>query len=189
LGTKNYRCESVDFVGLDCPGYRLPTEAEWEVAVRAGTETALYSGGLTLKGEYHAPELDGIAWYGGNSGVDYPGGDPCSHWSEKQFAALRCGTHPVARKGANAWGLHDMLGNVAELTWDPIGPYTAAEAVDPLGARGSTYRVIRGGSWGSTAGHVRAAYRYHIEPSDNWALLGFRLARGQVRQAEGRSPR
>ena len=99
----------------------LPSEAQWEYACRAGTETALYSGNLEILGERNAPALDPIAWYGGNSGVDFDlkDGHDSSDWSEKQYPHTRAGTRPVKLKRVNPWGLYDLLGNVWEWTQDP----------------------------------------------------------------------
>jgi len=163
MGTESYSCDGVPFKGLDCLGYRLPTEAEWEVAARAGTTTAIYTGGLTLQGRWAAPELDLIAWYAGNSGD---------------------ATHFARGKKANPWGFHDMLGNVFEWTWDSWQeeiPTTLV--VDPLGPAQGAIRVFRGGSWYGNARYVRAAYRFGDQPSIRNSFLGFRLARGQVRSS------
>ena len=125
--------------------YRLPTEAEWEYAARAGTT-----------GVRHG-ELDSIAWYAGNSGGR---------------------THPVGEKRANAWGLHDMLGNVWEWTADWYGWYPSGSVTDPEGALWGSGRVGRGGGWLGGARYVRSAYRGNISPGnrDNHGL-GFRLVR------------
>jgi formylglycine-generating enzyme required for sulfatase activity len=160
-----------------CTGYRLPTEAEWEYAARAGTTTALYTGPLTIAGDHNGPELDPIAWYGGNSGVNYSGGADCSGWSNKQYSSSTCGTHPVARKRGNDWGLYDMLGNVWELTWDWYGSYPSGSVTDPTGPGGGSGRVGRGGGWSSGARGCRSALRGNSAPGLRFVFLGFRLSR------------
>ena len=165
--------------GLDV---RLPTEAEWEYGCRSGTATATYAGDLKIRGANDAPVLDAIAWYGGNSGEDFEleNGEDSSEWPEKQYPHRLAGSHPVAKKEANPWGLYDSLGNVYEWCSDWFGSYEGGEVVDPIGSETGSFRVIRGGSWVNLARFVRAAYRNLFDPSDRWSLLGFRLARGQV---------
>jgi len=163
--------------GPSCGGYRLPTEAEWEYAARAGTTTALYTGGLTIRGDNNGPELDPIAWYGGNSGVSYSGGYDCSGWSAKQYSSSSCGTHPVGGKRPNQWGLYDMLGNVLEWCDDWKDNYSGGSVTDPTGPSSGARRVIRGGSWRSNAGYVRAAIRSFIDPGFRNVYLGLRPAR------------
>jgi formylglycine-generating enzyme required for sulfatase activity len=151
-------CTGATFLGLDCTGYRLPTEAEWEYAARAGTTTATYVGNLsgTVTGCTTAQaNLDGIAWWCLNSGSR---------------------TQAVGGKTANAWGLRDMLGNVLEWTWDGYGTYPGT-VTDPLGAATGSGRVGRGGSWNSVAGSARAARRLLGDPDDRGNNVGFRLAR------------
>jgi formylglycine-generating enzyme required for sulfatase activity len=179
-GEGNFECTGVTFAGLSCKGYRLPTEAEWEYAARAGTTTALYTGGMTLRDVNDAPEVDPIAWYQGNSGVDYEGGYDCSHYPGKQYASSRCGTHPVAKKQPNAWGLFDMLGNVYEWVQDWYhdsyngAPSDGSAWESPAGSK----RVIRGGSWGVQPVGTRVAFRYWHDPGRSRdGDLGFRVAR------------
>ncbi len=119
--------------------YRLPTEAEWEYAARAGTTGARYG------------ELDEIAWWSGNS-------------------AGR--THPVGRKRPNAWGLHDMLGNVWEWTADWYRSYLGADR-----KFSDLCLVNRGASWGSHAWSARCAYRNRNSPRTRSRYIGFRLVR------------
>ncbi len=147
--------------------WRLPTEAEWEYACRAGTETATYAGPIAIQGKHNAPILGPIAWYGGNSGVD----DLDNGW-EKEIMHLRATTHSVARKRANPWGLYDTLGNVWEWCQDAVD-------LDMTPNSEGLFRVIRGGSWSALARYVRAASRrrFHLGVSSD--DFGFRLARGQ----------
>ena len=123
-GEEGHTCSQAKLIDLRCDGYRLPTEAEWERAVRAGSQEALYSGPITIK-HNQSPELDPIAWYGGNSGST---------------------THPVRQKKANDWGLFDMLGNVFEWCGDAYAPYPTKAQSNPFVAKGSG-RVFRGGGW------------------------------------------
>jgi formylglycine-generating enzyme required for sulfatase activity len=128
--------------------YRLPTEAEWEYACRAGTTTA-YSFGddESLLGDF--------AWFGDNA---------------------RSQTTAVGQKKPNAWGLYDMHGNVWEWCSDWYGDYGAAASIDPQGPAQGTVRVLRGGGWDFTAGDCRAARRFGVVPSKTFSNLGFRLA-------------
>jgi formylglycine-generating enzyme required for sulfatase activity len=128
--------------------YRLPTEAEWEYACRAGTTTAYYFGDKQAL-------LDEYAWYSGNSGSQ---------------------THSVGQKKANAWGLYDMYGNVWERCQDWYEEYPRSEQVDPSGPSGGSYRVFRGGGWSSSGLDCRSARRNGYSPGDRFTYLGCRLA-------------
>ncbi|MFM7929249.1 MAG: formylglycine-generating enzyme family protein, partial [Pirellula sp.] len=114
--------------------YRLPTEAEWEYACRAGSKTA-YSFGESPK------SLGDYAWFGSNSNNQ---------------------THPVGEKKANAWGLYDMHGNVWEWCRDRYGDYPKGAVSDPTGPKKGSSRVSRGGSWYYEAAGCRSAYRRRI---------------------------
>jgi len=140
----------------EADGYRLPTEAEWEYACRAGTQTAFYTGEITYKKCRADPALDRAGWFCWNS-----------PWN----------THPVGRKEANAWGLHDMHGNVWEWCWDRYDAYPSGVATDPVGPSSGSYRVYRGGSWSYHARSCRSANRSRNSPGIRGSNLGFRLCR------------
>ncbi len=170
--------------GLDLS---LPGESQWEYACRAGSTTALYSGPIEIIGDANAPALDDIAWYGGNSGEGFEldNGQEISYLDDRQFASNPCGTHPVAQKQPNAWGLYDMLGNVWEWVADPWhedydgapedGRVWEDDKIDKPGGD----RVIRGGSWSNEARYCRSAYRLGREPDGRGVSLGFRCVRVQ----------
>lgn len=171
------------------PGFGLPSEAQWEYACRAGTTTALYSGPIEIRGDMDAPTLDPIAWYGGNSGVDFDqseGEDSTSGWWEgkqKQYDHKQAGTRKVKGKRPNPWGLYDMLGNVYEWVQDPWHEsYKGAPNDGSVWESDETgaFRVFRGGSWDALAGGCRSACRDRLEPGDRDFDLGFRCARGQA---------
>jgi formylglycine-generating enzyme required for sulfatase activity len=128
-------------------GYRLPTEAQWEYACRAGTTTA-YNTGDTIS--------DDTGWYSSNSGDM---------------------THEVGKKSVNTWGLHDMHGNVLEWCWDWYGDYPSEAQKNPMGASSGPGRVFRGGSWGNAAKILRSAIRRGAYPGYRLGSIGFRLVR------------
>lgn len=126
-------------------GVRLPTEAEWEYACRAGS-TSKYFWGDTFMSEY--------CWYNGNSNTQ---------------------SHPVGLKKPNAWGLYDMVGNVYEWCADYHDDYNEGDQIDPRGPSTGSDRVMRGGSWGDVPFGCRSAYRFHDAPSSEWFNVGFRV--------------
>ncbi|MCB9830965.1 MAG: SUMF1/EgtB/PvdO family nonheme iron enzyme [Planctomycetes bacterium] len=133
---------------LSGTGLRLPTEAEWEYAGRAGCQQPRHD------------TIDDVAWHGGNSGGE---------------------THPVGEKKANAWGFHDMLGNVLEWCVDCYagGEYERCKGgvADPSGPTAGTSRVGRGGSWRHLPMSCRLSGRDGFDPSLESHLIGFRVAR------------
>ncbi len=160
----------------ECKGYRLPTEAEWEYAARAGSSSSLYIGELTASNCTSDPNLDKIAWYCVNSHVDYAG---C--YDASDIGGPSCsGPKPVAEKTPNGWGLYDTAGNVYEWTSDwyceNIGELPK---IDPIGKPSGTAKVDRGGSWGSNAQNCRTAFRGSgaVPANHRYDARGFRLVR------------
>jgi formylglycine-generating enzyme required for sulfatase activity len=162
--------------------FRLPTEAEWEYACRAGTRGDTYAGNLDLKSKdaTKAEILDSIAWYGGNSGHEYDlKKSMVMTWlADLQDKENRGGTRKVAQKAPNPWGLYDMLGNVWEWCQDWYGDYPlepVERVEDPIGPTQGSLRVVRGGSWLSPARSLRTACRDGNDPGYRDFNLGFRL--------------
>jgi len=135
--------------------YRLPTEAEWEYAARAGSKSAFSGGEITKTDCTHDPILDDLGWYCGNA---------------------RGKTHPVAQKNANSWGLYDMQGNVWEWCQDRYGDYPSGSVTDPAGPLSGQFRVFRGGSGFFSAMYCRSASRDGNSPGERNGGLGFRLS-------------
>ncbi len=153
---------------------KLPTEAQWEYACRAGVKDATYVGEMQVAGRFNSPTLDPVAWYGGNSGLDYHGRGFPSNWNEKQYEFTTAGPRSVGHKQKNPWQLSDMLGNVSEMCMDWHAPFSADAVKDPQGPATGRLRVQRGGSWGSAAAACRAAARGDLNPSLRTRYSGFR---------------
>jgi formylglycine-generating enzyme required for sulfatase activity len=139
---------------------RLPTEAQWEYACRAGTATP-FSFGETIASDQ----------------VNYDGDYP---YAGGRKGLYRRETVPVASLPANSWGLYEMHGNVWEWCTDGRRNYTTEAVTDPVGSTGAGGgRVLRGGSWNGIAGYVRSASRGANDPGIRYSDIGFRCARVQ----------
>jgi formylglycine-generating enzyme required for sulfatase activity len=157
-GLGGARCD-LQFRGLDCAGYRLPTEAEWEYAARAGTTTRFWSGSA-------GTDLNGVSWHALNSAID---------------GVVQ--THPVAQLRANPWGLYDVHGNVWEFVYDWFGRYPAGLQVDPTGPAtpqsigGTPQRVGRGSSFDHGTDVHSVSHRGRIPPANGGKRVGLRMVR------------
>ena len=163
-GNANNPVEQVswnDIAGFNtATGLRLPSEAEWEYACRAGTTTAYHSMPGYPNGTNDDSLLGNIAWFASNNSPFGP-----------------FGTMPVAGKAANAFGMYDMSGNVFKWCNDWYGSYAAGNATDPAGPSSGSYRVLRGGCWGSDSIDCRSSDRIGILPGFHIIGIGFRVAR------------
>lgn len=171
-----FRCASVTRV-VQCDGYRLPTEAEWEYAARAGAETALPDGALEIVDQMASPSLDESAWYGGNSAATYAGAASCADWTGRRTTHERCGTHPTGFRPPNRWGLYDVIGNVSEWGGDGFVRLDEVGGVDPFGPLALPERPVRGCAWSSFASNCRLGFRDAAPPDTRAANLGFRVVR------------
>lgn len=137
--------------------YRLPTEAEWEFACRAGTKTPFH--------------------FGQNLSTDYANFDGNFPYHNASKGEYRSSTLSVASFPANPWGLYDMHGNVWEWCSNRYYPYSEGPDVDPVGPEKGLDIVVRGGSWASFACYCRSAFRFAFYPFYKNCSVGFRLAR------------
>ena len=175
-GWKNGAMPIVDVTWDNAKAYcgwaagRLPTEAEWEYAARAGSTGARYG------------DLDDIAWYADNSGrkrldsARIANEDPANY--AKLLEANNNGTHEVGQKQRNEFGLYDMLGNTWQWVndWYDQNYYQNTLAQDPTGPASGKERVLRGGSWGGSPRSVRISFRNRYRPGDTNDDVGFRCA-------------
>ena len=140
-------------------GYRLPTEAEWEYACRAGTTTTFNTGKSITSQQAN---YNGKLPYYNNKGT----------YREKPM--------PVGSFKPNSWGLYDMHGNVWEWCWDWYGgDYSSEDQVDPVGMVSGQYKILRGGAWSGGAVEIRSAFRYGDFQYVRYPDIGLRLVRNE----------
>jgi formylglycine-generating enzyme required for sulfatase activity len=142
---------------VNANGYRLPTEAEWEYACRAGTTTPFYTGNNVT-----------------TSQANYDGNHP---YNNNAKGIYRDKTTTVGSFSPNGWGLYDMIGNVSEWCWDWYDSFSGNTQVDPVGALSGGNRISRGGDWYYNAYSLRSAFRGGANPTSQATNIGFRVAR------------
>jgi len=150
----------------ECQGFRLPTEAEWEYAARAGESSAFPNGGNLVAGDEdncagsllldNGAQMDTVGWYCGNA---------------------RDNTHPVAQLVHNALYLYDMSGNVSEWVHDWYFESYRGDAVDPYGPSNGSWRILRGGAYDGSPSTLRSAGRGSVSPTHANGKHGIRLVR------------
>jgi formylglycine-generating enzyme required for sulfatase activity len=153
--------------GLDCTGYRLPTESEWEYAARGGQEGMIWAG---TSSKTSFCRYGNVADSSAVSRFQGWGTDLSCNDGSPSLAA-------VGSYAPNKFGLYDMSGNVWEWVWDIYGQYPTPTVVDPIGPNAGQKRVFRGGSWVFQAQNARVASRVQFEPKGRFSDLGFRLVR------------
>ena len=150
LGAPGEGCQLENLhVSIHADGYRLPTEAEWEYACRAGTQTPFYWGDSYFK-------------------------DSTSHYYAWYINVSDGSSHPVSQKLPNAFDLYDMAGGVYEWCGDWYAEFTPESKTDPIGPSTGKKRVFRGGSWNSSKGSCNSGYRRSLYPSHDRSDIGFR---------------
>lgn len=155
----------------EADGYRLPTEAEWEYACRAGTKTPFYMD--------PSPSAEDANYYG-HYPYEIEGNYFAQDALETKPGEYRETTVEVGNFAPNPYGLYDMHGNVGEWVWDYYGSYPSEEQTDPTGPDSGVFRVYRGGGWNDFAKNMRSAYRATLEQDHKSFNLGFRLVRNAV---------
>jgi sulfatase modifying factor 1 len=148
----------------EAAGYRLPAEAEWEYACRAGTTTPFNIGEC----------LD-------TDQANYNGYKPAPGCPDGLYRGEPIG---VASFDPNPWGLFDMHGNGYEWCWDWNGLYAADPVTDPTGPSTGTGRIARGGCWAAAAGNCRSAARQRLDPATRLDYVGFRVVRSLARKEQ-----